>query len=181
MWDNTFEIMSQTIMDFYRVILGQNIFNKEPFVKVNDPNVDTPMLITSSNPIVIRTCTENSKYWCQFYYQFGHEVTHYIFRQFKHDKNRILKWFEETACEAMALYIMKYISDDWPKNPLYNINKNYSNSILDYINNQLKNMGTNKLHICNDIETLTEIEITSEECREDRYCERNFLYNLGIV
>jgi hypothetical protein len=180
MWDNIFETMSQTIIYFFRSMIKNDIFDKEPFVKINDPTSDCPMLITSITPIIIRTCVENSNLWCQFYYQFGHEITHYIFRQHKKNKNIIIKWFEETVCEAMALYIMNNIGQHWTGNALYQINSEYHISIFNYINKEMAKIGTDKLRGCNTINQLIEVEKTSEENRADRYFERSYLYQKFI-
>jgi hypothetical protein len=180
MWDDTFEYMSQTVIEFYCNYLGDQVFDNEQFNKFNDPTADCPMLITSMTPITLRTCVQNSNLWCQFYYQFAHEVTHFIFRQYKKNNYIFLHWFEETVCEAMSLFIMKYIGKHWKENILYNINKKYDKSIFTYINNENDKVGTNLLKKCNTIELLKDIEETCQDNRCDRFYERLFLYRLFI-
>jgi hypothetical protein len=177
LWDKDFETMSQTVIPFFRNVLGND---NEPYIKINDPNSNYPMLITSTNPITIRTCAKNSSCWCQFYYQFGHEMTHYAFRQHKKNKDSIIKWFEETVCEAMSLYIMHIISRHWTDNAFYSRDSKYNSSIDDYIYTELKRPGTDKLRQCTTLEQLREIENTSEENRADRYYERFCLYQLFL-
>jgi hypothetical protein len=173
MWDDTFETMSQTIISFFRNLLGNDT---EPFVKINDPASNYPMLITSTDPITIRTCAVDSSHWSQFYFQFGHEITHYVFRQYKKNKGVIIKWFEETVCEAMSLYVMNIIGQYWAANALYSKNSEYNIAIDDYIAKELEKTGTDKLRGCNTLEQLKEVNQTSEENRDDRCFERSYLY-----
>jgi hypothetical protein len=184
LWDENFETMSQTVIKYFRPLLGndKDIFDKEPFVGKNDPTRGYPEIFPLSTPIVIWTCAVDSSHWCQFYYQFGHEITHYVFHQHKKNKNSIIKWFEETVCEAMSLYIMHIISWHWTDNAFYSRDNGYNIAIDDYINTVQEEPGTDRLRQCQctTLEQLREIEEIGGKNRADRDYERFCLYQLFL-
>lgn len=91
------------VLKLFVEIFGENTMAAEFCVLYNDASSECPMLIRNTVPIHIRTRAENLGYWAQFIYQLSHEMTHYVIRQYKTDKAAIVKWFEETICEAMSL------------------------------------------------------------------------------
>jgi hypothetical protein len=148
------------------------------FCIYNDPNVPYPMLITNKESLIIRTYVETG-FWCQFIYQFSHELTHFVIRTFKNDKNIYVKWFEETICESISLFILKISAEHWELCPLYILNNNYNKSILKYFQNEYKKHGS-KLKDCKNIDELKRIEETCEEKRLERFDERNMIYDIII-
>ncbi|MDR0503884.1 MAG: hypothetical protein LBH16_11250 [Treponema sp.] len=150
--------------------------NLEKYILHNDPNAPYPMLITNVNPLIIRTCVKDNV-WDQFSYQFSHEYTHLVIRSFKNDKNKYLKWFEETICESMSLFTLIHLSNNWKLCPFYSLNTNYSDSIKKYFENEYKKSGS-KLKFCKNHLELKKIDNTCESCREERYDERNFVYKV---
>jgi uncharacterized membrane protein YjjP (DUF1212 family) len=77
-------------------------------------------------------------YWCQFIYQFSHELTHFVIRSYKKDKDKYVKWFEETVCEAMSLFVLRFLSENWQSCSLSEINSGYNKLILQYLDNEKK-------------------------------------------
>ena len=69
----------------------------------NDERFDAPMLITSSDPLTIRTCVTPRR-WSQFIYQFSHELVHLSirFESGYQGETCAIKWLEETICEAYS-------------------------------------------------------------------------------
>lgn len=94
-------------------IFGDKLMKAELCVVFNEANAPYPMLITSQDPIRLRVNVVLLNYWAQFIYQLSHELTHYVIRQYKENRNSIIKWFEETLCEAMSLYILRQSSTKW--------------------------------------------------------------------
>ena len=71
-----------------------------------------PMLVNNKSPIEIWIKADDNK-GSQIIYQLSHEMCHYAMRHDKTDKNYVLKWFEETICEAFSLYSLNYFSEHW--------------------------------------------------------------------
>jgi hypothetical protein len=102
--DDNFKQLSDYIISIFSNFFEIDIMAND-FCIYNDPNAPYPMLITNKESLIIRTCVETG-FWCQFIYQFSHELTHFVIRTFKknNNKNIYVKWFEETICESMSLF-----------------------------------------------------------------------------
>lgn len=122
MEDKDFKDLYCYIITFFSNFFGITINNSE-FIVFNDPKAECPMFITNTIPLGICTCVEPG-YWSQFIYQFSHELTHYIIYSNNKEKEKQIKWFEETICEAMSLFTLNKISENWMSTPLYVLNKN---------------------------------------------------------
>lgn len=101
------------ILDQFVEIFGADIMEAEWCIVFNSVSAPCPMLITNQTPIALRTDVKSLGIWNQYVYQLSHELTHYVIRQYKENKDSIIKWFEETLCEAMSLYILRQSSDKW--------------------------------------------------------------------
>lgn len=159
-------------------IFGAKSMKCEECIVYNDPNAPYPMLITNRSPINIRTCSTLSSTswgWAQYIYQISHELTHYIIRQYKEDKELHVRWFEETLCEAMSLYILRVSSQRWNKCNLSAIKPHYDEVFIEYFNNVYSKTSPSALQECHSFEELKNIENICEEQRISRSTERNFL------
>ena len=71
------------------------------------------------NPLLeyeyIMLSVENYSYWCQVIYQLSHELTHCFIYCHNKSENKKSKWIEETICEAISLYFLKYFGSNWYK------------------------------------------------------------------
>ena len=47
----------------------------------------------------------SDRYWCQYAFQFAHEIGHILCRYKDGDSTN--KWFEETLCETASLYALE--------------------------------------------------------------------------
>ncbi|WP_143327233.1 hypothetical protein [Clostridium tertium] len=92
-------------------------------------------------------------------YQLSHELCHYTIRQDCRNIS-IIKWFEETVCEAMSLYILGYFSETWYQCEISKINENYSNDIKKYCKDRVNEHKESKLLKCNSLGELMNIEST---------------------
>lgn len=158
-------------------IFGTTALNSEKCVVYNEPVAPCPMLVTNRTPIRIQTCTDSLKIWDQYIYQLSHELTHYVIRQYKEDKDAIVKWFEETICEAMSLYILKASSLRWNECPLSRNDPNYSLKIMHYFENAYNKIAPSALKKCHTLDDLKAVENFCETRRDDRGIERNYLLN----
>lgn len=159
-------------------IFGATAMGVEKCIVYNDPAASYPILITNTDPIIIRTSVLSLEIWNQYIYQLSHEMTHYVIRQYKPDKNVIIKWFEETLCEAMSLYILKWASENWNQCALSSLNPNYDSAILNYYKNIYQKVGDSVLQQCRSLSDLRGIEHTCEENRIGRSIERNYLVDI---
>lgn len=156
-------------------IFGETILGAEQCIAYNDSTAPFPMLITNRTPIQLRTCSKSLRYWAQYIYQTSHELTHYVIRQYKEDKDAIVRWFEETLCEAMSLYILKSSSLRWHECALSHINSNYGTSLMDCFKSTYDETGPSSLKACRSLDDLKNIESTCQTQRISRTIERNYL------
>ena len=122
------------------------------------------------------TC--DCSYWCQVVFQLSHELTHCFIHCTNKDRSKQIDWVEETICEAVSLYFLKYFADKWTLLPLYQYNHDFAKCFADYLNGELNNSYSKKLTLCMSIEELKQLNATSQEERENRRYERNQLFNL---
>lgn len=172
-----FEFVFQQFIE----IFGAKLLENEPCIVYNRLKSHDPMLIISQSPIKIRTCSTLSSSlwgWAQYIYQISHELTHYIIRQYKEDKNSIIGWFEETLCEAMSLYILNTSSQRWKECTLSYINPNYEKIIISFFKEVYLKTGPSSLKKCRSIDDLIKIEKTCKTERISRSIERNYLFEV---
>lgn len=162
----------------YGRIFGLEIMNAETCVVFNDPTSECPMLITSTNPVMIRLNQSSTSYWAQTIYQLSHEICHYAIRQGKQNKDYTLSWLEETICEAMSLYMLQYSAEKWYKCPLSQSAPQFSNSIMAYLVNELKRIPKNSLSMCQTLGELRACNQNAAAERAGRLRERNALYRV---
>lgn len=121
---------------------------------------------------------DDYSYYCQVVYQLSHELTHCFIHSNNSKENNKALWIEETICEAMSLYFLKYFYKNWKLCGLYKINNDYNMSFYSYLNNILNKSGNNKLNTCNNLQELTEINDNSQNYRQDRFENVKDLYKL---
>lgn len=165
------------VLDQFVEIFGAEIMEAELCIVFNSMNAPYPMLITNQNPIALRTDVKSLGIWNQYVYQLSHELTHYVIRQYKENKDSIIKWFEETLCEAMSLYILRQSSIKWSTCTLSKINPDYGSYFKSYLNDVYNQTGKSVIQACHTLSELQEIERTSESQRLNRSIERNYLYD----
>ena len=158
-------------------IFGEEVLNSEECEVFNAPAASCPMLITNTVSIRIRTSVPSLQIWNQYIYQLSHEMTHYVIRQYKPDKRVIIKWFEETLCEAMSLYILKRDKEHWNLCTLSALNADYGAKMLDYCKNVYQKTSDSVLKQCHNLSDLETVENTCEENRDARSLVRNYLFD----
>lgn len=156
-------------------VFGREPLEAEQCVVYNDSAALFPMLITNRNPIVIRTCAATLQNWAQYIYQLSHELTHYVIRQYKTDKDAIVRWLEETLCEAMSLYILRSSSLRWKECLLSSFCPNYCDALSNYADNAYNKTAPSVLKKCHTLADLRAVDASCETRRIDRSIERNYL------
>lgn len=81
----------------------------KPHTIVIDPKFETPQILRDKNRIEIAI---EPKYYCQFAYQYCHELCHLMIENEVYSDYR---WFEESICELASLYFLPLIGEDWLK------------------------------------------------------------------
>ena len=128
------------IVDFYQNIGADFDYQTRLIQKTNLP---TPRFCsTIDNPQnqqdLILLSIDNCSYWCKVIYQLSHELTHcYIFCHNK-NKSQEINWIEETICEALSLFFLKYFFINWKSMELSKINSGFSKHIATYLDDILK-------------------------------------------
>lgn len=162
------------LMIEYVNIFGKELMNNEKCLVYNDSHASWPMLITNSEPIIIRLAQPSLLYWSQTIFQLSHELCHYAIRQSKKDKSYTLSWFEEIVCEAMSLYALHWSSEHWKNCVLFQMNKGYGDDIRKYLYNEVRINGTGEFQKCTSIEKLQ--QYTADDNRIGHRDQRNQLY-----
>ena len=178
--DNNIVLAQYIVSLFQEIFNNPLLFNEECRVYIN-LKIPYPQFETNYNPPQIRLCVEDGC-WCQFTFQFAHELMHYVIRQRKKEKEKIISWFEEIIAEAMSLYILKKLSENWLQCDLSEKNSEYAVFIAEYYKNELTcNEGVvERLSDCDNIEQLSIINDISESKRASHQEERNKLFNLFV-
>lgn len=175
---NNLEYITEHMIRKFISIFGRDIMLKEDCYIYLDKQASCPMLVLNHEVLKIRLTSEGTNYWCQIIYQLSHEMCHYAMRQSSDDKE-VISWFEETMCEAMSLYFLNYFAKTWPSCKLYKINKGYSKSIKNYLDDKLGNYKEKSiLQKCVDFLQLEHIEKTCTDNRDFRAEDRDKIYYL---
>lgn len=164
------------LLDYYSVLFGDGILTDEKCVVFNDPQADCPMLITNTPFPWIRLAQDSLTYWTQTIYQLSHEMCHYVFRQYKTNKNHTLSWYEELVCEAVSLLALDYSASNWNKCTLSQTHPSFGNNISDYLVKQLSRQGTAEFSLCKTLKAMTNYNNIAQDNRVSRLNERNQLY-----
>ncbi len=161
-------------LDFFIGIFGRDIMSREQCIVFNDPSEDYPMLIRNKLPIMIRTNAVSLRHWSQFMFHLSHELSHYAIRQQKSNKDAIIKWFEETVCEALSMYVLLLAATRWSDCPLFLNDNNYGHSLKKYFDNLYNETDESVLRKCGSYLELQQIERTCEDNRQGRSMDRNY-------
>ena len=94
---------------------------------------------------LVKLNTEKT-YWCQYAFQFAHELGHIICGYKKGDRSNL--WFEETICETVSLFILRRMTKEWKKEPPYPNWKSYGPEFAKYAQKRMdKNPWPNELSL----------------------------------
>ena len=102
---------------------------------------------TVSSPITFYKKSKDGKYriglsannrnWCQYVFQFAHELGHIICNFKKGDQSN--QWFEESLCEAASLFALNKISENWENSPPYPDWKSFAIEFKNYRDARIRN------------------------------------------
>ena len=74
-----------------------------------------PRALCHQRPYEIRL-NARDRYWCQYIYQFSHELCH-VMTGFDRYRDHKHKWFEEAVCETASLFVLHRVAKTWEEVP----------------------------------------------------------------
>ncbi len=74
-----------------------------------------PRTLYDHRPYEIKISARHT-YWCQYVYQFAHELCH-VMTNFDRVKQHPYKWFEEALCELCSLFVLRRLASTWRTEP----------------------------------------------------------------
>lgn len=134
------KLLDNVIINFYENLNLDLIPEKQVYVIHSKNKVspsDCPEIIKCDkyNQIYLSTC---DMFWCQYSYQFAHELCHHVIDSDFYTKNDKFGWFEEALCELASIFCINKMSQTWLINPPYPNWAAYSTSLMDYNKNILR-------------------------------------------
>lgn len=176
--EKSIESITDFICDYYET-LGVNYDGE--YRMICKAALAAPMFLTKiENPRLtydmIFITSEKFTYWCQVIYQLSHELTHCLIYANSRLNEKKASWIEESICEVMAYYFLKYFADNWEKCPLGKINPHYKKSVREYLANALNSEANRRLTKCRGYDALMEIDESSQTYRVDRRYEVIHIY-----
>lgn len=84
----------------------------------------------SSDPYVV-FLSARGRHWCQYSYQFAHELCHILsnYESLRLPQN---KWFHESLCELASIFVIRQMALTWQTSPPYSSWASYSGSLASY-------------------------------------------------
>ena len=177
-------------------LFGRQVMTHTQVIIFCDTKAPCPMIMPYVNRYYLRLAQQSTEYWAQMIYQLSHEMMHFAFfssfPQYTQSDVAILldtrrsAWNEEIIAEAMSLYMLRYMADNWQRSPLYQLNPRYGSAIrsyLDYIYNDARKytrpLKSEGAYVCRR-EFHTRFNRTCYANRADHIMERNHLYNIFV-
>lgn len=121
-WGNTPINDLQMVLDAVASRLGAHFGDRSIGTIDVVPGTNGPLVLYERNAdgaYVVQLSARNGR-WYQFVYQFSHELCH-IYSNFDNkdspDAARGNQWFEESICEAAALFTLRQLSAQWALHP----------------------------------------------------------------
>lgn len=84
--------------------------------------------------------TTRGTFWCQYAYQFGHELCH-ILCNCRPDQNP-QKWFEESLCETASIFVVRRMAESWRIAPPYPNWSSYADALAKYADEHVSKTDT---------------------------------------
>ena len=105
-----------------RAVLGSvydvlaNAFEAQPDAPLRVARWDQPpRVLYDKRPYEVRL-NARDRYWCQYVYQFSHELCH-VMTHFDRYQEHKHNWFEESLCELASLFVLHRLATVWVENP----------------------------------------------------------------
>jgi len=177
-------------------LFGRQVMTHTTVIIFCDANAPCPMIMPYVDRYYLRLAQQSTEYWSQMIYQLSHEMMHFaFFASFpgynQNDLAMLLDtqrsaWNEEIIAEAISLYMLRYMSENWQRSPLAQANPGYSSAIRSYLESVYNEASQypRPLKSAGDYVRRENFHRTfNRTCyanRADHMTERNHLYNLFV-
>lgn len=85
---------------------------------------------STSDPYLV-LLSARDRNWCQYSYQFAHELCH-ILSNYEQLRLPQSNWFHESLCELASIYVLRQMARTWRESPPYPHWADYSESLNSY-------------------------------------------------
>jgi len=75
--------------------------------------------------------TAKDRHWCQYSYQFAHELCH-VLSGYERLRDNPNNWFHEAICELASLFVLRRMAQSWASHPPFQNWKGYAPHLADY-------------------------------------------------
>ncbi len=102
----------------------------------NNPSGPITLFQRGANNEYLVRVDIKGRFWSQLSYQFSHEMCHVLshYERTQNDKNQ---WFEEALCEAVSLFTLANMAQNWQTNPPYPNWRSYATALQQYLDDNL--------------------------------------------
>lgn len=189
--DEDIEGIFSALYSQYTAIFGEEAMSYKPVIIYNDPDAPNPKTSPHDQYTVITLHMSKTSLWSQMIFQLSHEMTHYVFDSLRPNESvekgnandMFSQWNEEILCEAMSLYMLKYMSENWTKCPLSESNRTYGSSVGEYLEDTYNKYKGNTLLSSSSSLSGKEFKALSDVANKDRArhgAETNYCYDLYV-
>ena len=91
---------------------------------------------STKDPIVIQLTAQDT-HWCQYAYQFSHEICHVLSNYERLDEENPNGWFHEAICELASVFTLRRMAERWPANPPYANWSSHAGALASYADDRL--------------------------------------------
>lgn len=176
-------VLFEFVLPIFESIFGQAVMSNEPCeVYIDTACMTAPIFTFNPTRIILTTIPTD---FCNVIFQLAHELTHYAIRQSIGSQyiSCASAAFEESAAEAMSLYILNRCSEQWESCAYYMYNQGFAAHLKKYKNDYYDNTGGKRpdsygewFNICIGFSG----GLTSGAKRPDVSIMRNVLYDAFI-
>lgn len=184
------ESIYATLFEEFVRLFGRDAMTYKPAIIHNNPNASNPKTSPLGDVTVITLHQEKTSYWSQLIFQLSHEMMHYAFFSKRPDADlsnydeKFSQWNEEIICEAMALYMLDYMAENWEKCALSERNATYDAVNRIYLENEYNDSAglpmkskENRTYSPEEFKALSD---QANSDRENHNTESNYLYDLLV-
>ena len=189
--DKYIEGIFSTLYPQYSAIFGEDAMSYKPVIIYNSPDAPNPVTSSYEGYTIITLSLDKTSYWSQMIFQLSHEMTHYAFYSLTPNAtiengdwdDMFSQWNEEIICEAMSLYMLRFMSENWAECPLSKSNRTYGSSVGEYLEDVYNKYKDNALLSDSSALSGEDFQALSDAANKDRArhgAETHYCYDLYV-
>ena len=155
------DVASHLIRLFRELPAGTIVVEPTPS-EYDDPV--TPYRPSSQVPFRILLSARDD-YWCQFAYQFSHELCH-VLSDYERLRENSNNWFHETICELASTFTLRRMAERWLTCPPFPGRSDYAASLANYAE---KLLSCQERQLPAGMTLAAWLQTEEESLRNDRY------------